>query len=160
VEIKFTPPEPGEYTVQFIYNDQNIIDQATIKVQPHAVEVYLYSSTHISDSLFNFVSSALQTQLPEVKFVNNSNNAIRIIVTTAITERIELYVDSKPDPKKEIVIAIQTAGRGQEFSTPNIEDPWGNLIVGVVSPMTKPTTLTFRTPKEKFFENLKFIESS
>jgi len=137
VEIEFTPPEPGEYSILFIHNQHNIIDQATINVEPFVealLQVYVEPTSHISDDLFSYVSSALKIQLPEIKFVEKSDNAIRIIVTTAITERIEHYVDSKPEPT-EIVIAIQTAGIDREFNTPTIEDPWGTLIAGVVSPM-------------------------
>jgi len=90
--------------------------------------------------------------------LKKSDNAIRIIITSAITERIQLYVDSKPDPKKEIIFAIQTAGKDREFTTNTIEDPWGNLIVGVVTPIYSPySTLTLLGGKEKFIRCLKVI---
>jgi len=88
--------------------------------------------------------------MPEITI---SEKGVRVIVSTAITERVELYFDN-PDPKKEIPLVVQRSAPDRMVN--EISDPWGNLVVLLAIGVSN-TTIEFKTDKNEFLNHLKVL---
>jgi len=147
ITLEFTVEAAGDYRLIFLNPASQTVAQATVKVVPRPIiNVNLVKSKHIDESLFVLIRNFV-TNLSDVKL---SNNGIKVIVSAAITERVELFFDSI-DPKKEIPLVAQRVGSG--LSPMPITDPWGNLVILTITGYSQPT-ITFKTDVEKFKTDL------
>jgi len=92
----------------------------------------------------------IQNQLPEVHIVNSGG--IPILVSLAITERVELFFPKDMDTSKIIPVVIQ---KGTYVN--RIEDPWGNLVKLQNS---KEGEFSFIDGKENFLQAIQQMSCS
>jgi len=155
IQLNLVPENEGEYIIKFLnLRSEGVLATGKFNVYPIPIfPVRLEKTTHILDENFKQIRDFLAT-IPEIRLVNSGG--VKVTVTSAITERIELYFDKPPDPQNEIPLVFQRVAPGVN---PNkIQDIWGNLILLLSIGFTSRPILEFQPEmKNKLLESVEFL---